>query len=136
MEGAVIMFFIHSGFMMTGLLLLTIGYAVARFTRSNPRWLQRHKGLQISGAVCLLLGLTAAYLMVARHNGPHFNRPHPYLASVGILLAALSLILGGLMFRWKSMTLKLKGLHRWIGRSTLAILWITALLGMKLAGIF
>jgi hypothetical protein len=129
------MFFLHAGLMMTGLLLMSFGFFTAHFLKTKRWWMKTHKRLEITGTVCLLCGLAAAILMVAQHHGPHFSALHTYLGFVTVLLTVSMLALGILIFQLKPMLLRLKALHRWSGRVTLVTAWVTAFMGMILAGI-
>jgi uncharacterized membrane protein len=129
------MFFLHSGLMAAGLLLMLAGFTVARFMKTRRWWLKTHRALAIIGLSSLLLGLISALIMVAQHHGPHFNSPHTYLGAATILLSILTATLGIFIFKIKKLPQKIRVSHRWSGRVTLVLACVTALLGMKLAGV-
>jgi hypothetical protein len=130
-----ILFFLHSGFMATGLLLILSGFIIVRFMKSKRWWLKAHKGLETTGAVCIGLGLGVAFFMVARNHHPHFSSPHTYLGAITIFLSILTVTLGYSIFRSKPWAPKLRAGHHWSGRTTLLLAGLTAFSGMVLAGI-
>jgi len=130
-----ILFFLHSGFMTTGLLLMLSGFFIVRFMKSKRWWLKSHKSLETTGAVCIGFGLVAAFFMVAQNNGPHFSTGHTYLGAATIFLSILTVTLGHSIFRLKASAATIRIMHRWSGRTTLLLACGTALFGMVLAGI-
>lgn len=130
-----ILFFLHSGLMATGLLLMLSGFFIVRFMKTKRWWLKSHKSLETAGAVCIGLGLIAAFFMVARNQRPHFDSPHTYLGTATVFFSIVTVTLGYAIFRSKPLAPKLRVGHHWSGRTTLLLVCLAAFSGMKLAGI-
>lgn len=124
---------IHAGCMLAGFLSMAGGGATARFMRGKEWWLRVHRGLGSVGGICLLLGLTAASVMVSGQTGRHLAVPHAWLGLVTILSTLCTYALGVSQLRKK--TAGIRSAHRWSGRITLALLLLNVLSGLSLAGV-
>jgi len=124
---------IHAGCMLAGFLSMAAGAATARFMRDKTWWLRVHRRLASVGVICLLLGLTAALVMVSRQTGQHLAVPHAWLGLLTILSALSTYILG--VTQLKKRAGRRRSLHRWSGRVTLALLFLNVLSGLSLTGI-
>lgn len=132
---AAIIFYFHSGFMVTGFLLMTAGAAVAIFMRRRRWWLKFHKGAGTSAAIFLLSGFTSGVIMVAVSSGEHFHLAHHYLGLVTTAMAVVTPVLGHLQFSMKASAGKIRPLHRWSGRATLVLACVTVVSGLQVAGL-
>jgi uncharacterized membrane protein YfcA len=124
---------IHAGCMLAGLSLLSAGAATARLMRDKGWWLRVHRRLGSAGTLCVLLGFMAALYMVSRQTGQHFSVPHAWLGLVTILVVLCTYTAGATQFKRK--TAGVRSLHRWSGRVTLVLLFLTVLSGLFQAGI-
>jgi hypothetical protein len=131
---AAVIFYFHSGFMVTGFLLMTAGAAVAIFVRRSRWWLKFHKGAGTSAAVLFLSGFTSGVIMVAVSSGEHFFLVHHYLGLVTTAMALVTPVLGHLQFSMKASAGKIRPLHRWSGRVTLILACVTVVSGLQVAG--
>jgi len=126
------MFLYHAGFMTAGFLVLLAGGAVARYAKRRRWWLRAHRGLGWGGVALVLAGFAAIFM---GKGEVHFHVPHGWFGVVIVLLAVATPVLGHLSFimREKSATLRL--VHRWSGRTTLALMGLNILSGLFIAGI-
>ncbi len=124
---------IHAGCMLAGFLSMAAGAATAMLMRDRSWWLRVHRRLGSAGVICVLLGFMAALVMVSRQTGQHFSVPHAWLGLAAILSALCTYTLG--LTQLKKKAVRLRSLHRWAGRVTLALLFLNALSGLSLAGI-
>jgi uncharacterized membrane protein len=131
----VFFFYIHTGFMAAGFLLMLAGVTTAMFVRRRRGWLSIHKAAGILTAVCFLCGFTFATLMVGVSEEEHFRVTHAYLGLVTTTLAILTTFLGRLQFRIKNASGKIRALHRWSGRITLVSACMAIASGLRTAGI-
>lgn len=127
--------YLHAGFMITGLVLMTAGVCIARFMRKKPWWLRSHRALGICGVLSIVLGFATAVYMVAESGDEHFDVLHAYVGAVVILAAMATPILGQLQFTLKNRRTELRNAHRWSGAMTLILIPLNIISGLVLAGI-
>lgn len=133
---AAIVFYFHSGFMVTGFLLMMTGIAIAVFMRRRRWWLKLHKAAGTLTAFFFLSGFTSGVIMVAVSAGEHFRLVHHYLGLLTTAMAVLTAVFGYLQFRMKVSTGKMRPLHRWSGRVTLILACVTVVSGLRMIGFF
>jgi cytochrome bd-type quinol oxidase subunit 1 len=126
--------YLHAGFMITGLALMTAGVSIARIMRKKPWWLRRHRALGICGVLSIALGFSTAIYMVAQSGDEHFEVLHAYAGAVVILAVAATAILGQLQFTLKNRRTDLRNAHRWAGAMTLILVPLNMISGLVLAG--
>jgi hypothetical protein len=130
--------YIHAGLMTTGLLLVLSGALIAILLKRRRWWLLYHRFLGIAGTFIIAAGFAAAIIMVSRSAGQHFSTVHTWFGFSTVLLAATTALLGFLQFNRKiKMTSRpvFRRMHRWSGRITLTLLFVSVLSGLHLAGI-
>ena len=125
----------HAVLMITGLLLLSTGMLIARYMKNRHWWLRAHKMMGISGAIFVISGLVMAIYMVSLSTGVHFRVPHAYLGSITIIFVLMTPIWGYAQFKSVSEAVKIRTIHRWSGRITLALIFINIISGLSLGGI-
>jgi uncharacterized membrane protein len=121
--------------MVAGLVLMTAGVTVARLMRKKPWWLRGHRVLGACGAVSVLCGIGAAFVMVAGFGGPHFEVLHAYVGAIVAIFAIVTPVLGQLQLKLKNRRAEIRKAHRWAGAMTLILLSLNILSGLVLAGI-
>ncbi len=133
-EAAVIPLYGHALLMGAAFLLTVVGFAVARYGRRRPGWLNRHRFPGVAGAAVAWIGLAFAIFLVRAGGGSHLSSPHGWvgLTTLALLILTPSLGQGQFHFRRKAL---LRGLHRGFGRTTLLAMGMAILLGLFLAGI-
>jgi len=128
-------FYAHAGLMVGGFLLMATGVTAAMFFRKKRWWLKLHRLAGVAGTCAFFLGVAMAFLMVAQAGEAHLKMPHAWLGTAVFLLAVVTPGLGQLQFRWKEKAQKIRALHRWSGRLTLAAAALNIFSGLWLAGI-
>ena len=128
------MVIIHAGCMLAGFLSLTAGVFTAMFMRQKPWWLRLHRRFVTVGIVFVLLGFMAALYMGSRQTGQHLAVPHAWLGLFITLSALCTYTLG--VTQLKRKIVRVRSLHRWSGRVTLALLFLNVVSGLFLTGIF
>jgi uncharacterized membrane protein YidH (DUF202 family) len=98
-------------------------------------WLKAHKSLGVLAVVFIVIGLSLGIYMVQKGSGSHFNYPHAWLGIVTIIMAMLSVALGFMRYRAKEGAAKWRTTHIWLCRATIALLFLTIIAGMRLAGV-
>lgn len=125
----------HAILMIVAFLGLFLGFTVARFMKKKSWWLKVHRSLGITGAILVLIGLFAVALQITLTGRSHFRIPHAYLGTFVVLLALLTPTLGLMMIRMRNKAGKLRTYHRWSGRTTLALMFVNVVAGLKLIGV-
>lgn len=126
--------YLHAGFMITALSLMTAGVTVARLMRKKPWWLRCHRALGACGSLSVIGGFATALTMVAMSGDEHFEVLHAYGGAVVILAATATPVLGQLQFVLKERRAEIRKAHRWAGAMTLILLSLNILSGLVLAG--
>jgi hypothetical protein len=129
-----VLLYLHAGFMITGMTLMTAGVFIARFMRKKPWWLRSHRALGICGVLSIALGFSTAVYMVAASGDEHFAVLHAWAGAVVILAAVATPILGQLQFTMKNRRTELRNAHRWAGAMTLILIPLNMISGLVLAG--
>jgi hypothetical protein len=129
-----VLLYLHAGFMITGMSLMTAGVFIARYMRKKPWWLRSHRALGICGVLSIALGFSTAVYMVAASGDEHFAVLHAWAGAVVILAAVATPILGQLQFTMKNRRTELRNAHRWAGAMTLILIPLNMISGLVLAG--
>lgn len=122
----------HAGFMIIGFLSMATGASVAMFMRRKRWWLRVHKGAGFLGTFCILAGFAAAVSMVALSSGEHFRITHHYAGLVTAACAVLTPFLGIVQFKVKNQAARIGSIHRWSGRATLLVAFVTVGSGLMI----
>ncbi len=118
--------------MAAGFLALLAGGATARYGKRRRWWLRAHRGLGWGGVILVLAGFGAVFM--GKGEG-HFQAPHEWLGAVVVLLAVATPVSGHLSFIMREKSVTLRMIHRWSGRTTLALMGLNILFGLFFAGI-
>jgi hypothetical protein len=129
-----VLLYLHAGFMITGMSLMTAGVFIARYMRKKPWWLRSHRALGICGVLSIALGFSTAVYMVAASGDEHFAVLHAWAGAVVILAAMATPILGQLQFTLKNRRTEIRNAHRWAGAMTLILIPLNMISGLVLAG--
>jgi hypothetical protein len=129
------LFYGHVSLMVTGFLLMAAGVGIAMFLRQKRWWLKFHKTIGVTGVACLVAGFATAVAMVSQSGDGQFKAPHAWMGLATLLVAVAAPIVGQLQFKIRSKTQPLRLAHRWAGRVTLAMTFLAALSGLRIAGI-
>jgi hypothetical protein len=129
------MFVYHAVLMTGGFLCMTTGVIIAVLMRKKRWWLTAHTRAGHAGATFVLLGLITAVYMVSLYEGEHFAVLHAYLGLLSVFCAVLTLTLGRMQFIYRQRIATIRPVHRWSGRITIIILFVTILSGLVHAGI-
>ncbi len=112
---------------------MTAGAVIARYLKGKRWWLKAHRILGILGAFQVWAGVFAAVVMVSRYGGGHFDVPHAWLGIFIAFLALAAPAAGQLQLTLRNKAPRLRIVHHWIGRLTLAFLLINMAIGLALA---
>lgn len=118
----------HALLVLSGLLLFFAAMTCARYLKRKRWWLKAHRLLGIAGAAITLSGITVAVYMVSASAG--LQPPGGLHAYIGIIVSFMVLftpVLGFLQMKKKDKRLRV--IHRWSGRMTIALMTINAYLG-------
>jgi hypothetical protein len=121
---------IHAG--TTGLAFICIlaGALIARYGRRKRWWLKFHRALTGIGSGIGLTGIVIGWLMVGAAGTGHWRGAHAYLGAALALLLATTPTLGVVQLKIKPPTgRRLRSVHRWLGRITLALMALQMVLG-------
>jgi len=130
-----VLLYLHAGFMITGLSLMTAGVTVARLMRKKTWWLRCHRVLGACGSLSIVGGFATALYMVADFGGPHFEVLHAWVGSLVVLSATAAPVLGQLQFVLKERRAEIRKVHRWAGATTLILISLNMISGLVLAGV-
>jgi len=118
----------HAFFMATGFILLLAGAIVAH--RRKADWLKTHRILQVSGAICVLIGLLIGVYMVTLSGFPHLMNNHEVLGAITASLVLVTILVGSAITLIKDQKYVVRAGHRWLGRISLVLLVINIVLGI------
>ena len=121
---------LHAGFMIIGFLSMVTGASAAMFMRRKRWWLRFHKGAGFFGVFCVLSGFVAAVSMIAISAGEHFRITHHYFGLITAVVAILTPLLGIVQFKVKDQAARIRAIHRWSGRFTLLMAFVTVVSGL------
>jgi hypothetical protein len=121
--------------MITAWLSLLAAFVIVRFMRRKTWWLKAHRLAAILGACLVVLGLIVVVLDISMTKREHFAIPHAYVGYAAFVLAAVTPTLGQLQFLIRPRAARIRILHRWSGRVTLAIMVVNILLGLSYVGL-
>lgn len=125
----------HAVLMTAGFLLMTTGAAIATLMRKKRWWLTAHKRAGYAGVTFVLSGMIMALYMISLSGGEHFTVVHAYLGLLSIFCAVLSPTLGRMQFIFRQNAATIRPLHRWSGRITIIMFFVTIISGLVHAGI-
>ncbi|MBN1615115.1 MAG: hypothetical protein JW950_11665 [Deltaproteobacteria bacterium] len=130
--------YLHAGLMITALLSALTGASIAIIFRRRRWWLLYHRLLEIGAVLMIVGGFAAAIGMIVLSGEEHFATLHARFGLTTALMAIATICLGFLQLSRrikKTARPAFRELHRWSGRVTLALLAVSALSGLRLAGI-
>ena len=127
--------YLHAGFMIAGLTLMTAGVTVARLMRKKPWWLRCHRALGACGSLSVIGGFSTALIMVADFGGPHFQVLHAWVGALVVLSATATPVLGQLQFVLKERRAEFRKVHRRAGAIMLILIFLNMISGLVLAGV-
>jgi len=130
-----VLFYIHAGMMSVGTILMSVGATIVWFMKNRRWWLRWHRIMGVSGICAFICGLAGAVIMISVSGGPHFRMPHTYLGLMAVFSATATLSLGFMMFIIRKKAAKIRSIHRWLGRSSLALALISISTGLIISGI-
>ena len=112
----------------TAFILLICGILVARYMKRKWWWTAAHVAFQASGAVVLAAGITVMVSVIGQ--GRHLDVPHAYLGVVTAGCLALTASGGIVALAVRSITKTVRPVHRWAGRITVLLMFLTILGGI------
>jgi len=127
-----ILLYTHASLMCVGFMFLLAGFIIVRFMKRKTWWLKVHRLCGITGASCVIMGLSAVALDIFFAGGQHLRIPHSYIGIVAVVLAVATPFLGFMQFRFREHIQAIKGLHIWSGRITLLLMFINITLGLSI----
>jgi hypothetical protein len=126
---------IHAAFMSLGFITIVTGTAIAMNRKKVTGWPKKHKLFGIISSALVLLSLIYVISLVQYQGKAHFSNPHEILGLVTFLLTSETLVLGYQITGKKKMPKILRPIHKWSGRSTVVLMLVTILAGLKMVGI-
>lgn len=114
---------------------MTTGVIIAVLMRNKRWWFTAHTRAGHVGTTFVLIGLITAVYMVSIYEGEHFAVLHAYLGLLSVFCAVLTPTLGRMQFIYRQKIATIRPVHRWSGRITIIILFVTILSGLVHAGI-
>jgi len=124
----------HAILMILALCILLAGAIIARFMKKKAWWLKVHRSLGITGAIFLIVALFAIVLQITLTEREHFRIVHSWIGFTAFIFVVLTLTLGILQLKIRSVTTRLRSLHRWSGRITLCLIFVNIFLGLSMTG--
>lgn len=125
----------HAFLVSSGLLLLSAGMICARYMKGRRWWLKAHKILGLGGAALTLSGIMVAVYMVSASSGLNTPAgPHVYIGITVSLMVLFTPFMG--FIQLKKRDLRLRAIHKWSGRMTIALMIINAYLGWTMVRLF
>ncbi len=126
---------IHATIMVIGIILITVGFYIARTKKAQKWWLKRHHLLVIIGWLLMVIAFTIAWIMVGSVSAIHFRVLHGYAGITTISLFVIAITLGVIITKVKKQSLPTRKNHRWIARITILFALVTVLSGIFAAGL-
>jgi len=124
----------HAALMILSFCIMLVGAVIARLMKKKTWWLKAHRSLGITGAFFLIVALFAIVLQITLTEREHFRVIHSWIGFVAFVFAVLTPTLGILQLKIRSVTTRLRSLHRWSGRVTLCLILINIILGLLMTG--
>jgi hypothetical protein len=121
--------------MAAGFIFMAAGFISARFLKRKTWWLKLHRIFGISGACCVLLGVCFESIHLSLISAGHFNVAHAYLGTLIVLLSLITPAMGLMQVKMYGMASKIRPLHRWSGRTVIAMAGVNIISGLYTAGI-
>jgi hypothetical protein len=121
----------HALLMSTGFILLLSGFIVMRFHRTS-NWYKSHMILESTGGTLAIAGLFVSITMVSISGAPHLRYIHDILGMVTIVLIMSTLLIGFFMNRSFKAKKGIRTTHRWLGRTSIALVAVNILLGLSM----
>ncbi len=127
----------HATFMFLSLVVVFSAMIYARYYRKDSTWINKHKYIAVSGVILGLIGVSLSIYMVSSTVGSFQLRlPHSYLGLIVLLMLLITPLLGWLQFKLKKQSkVKVRTIHKWFGRITIALLLLNVLFGLFAAGL-
>jgi len=125
----------HAALMILGIALMLFGTFTARFLRKKRWWFKVHRAVGIIAALAVASGLIMSVVMVSVSHGSHFSMPHTYMGALTLLFVLSTPLIGYLQSKIRGKRKLLASMHRWFGRIALALMVITIIAGLSLAGV-
>jgi hypothetical protein len=116
--------------MILGFLSMVTGACAAMFMRRKGWWLRFHKGAGFFGTFCVFSGFMAAVSMIVLSAGEHFRITHHYFGLITAAAAVFTPLLGIVQFKVKGQAARIRAIHRWSGRLTLLMAFVTVASGL------
>ena len=123
---------LHMALIALGVVLAFTGYLPIRLKDRFPerRWFKLHMYLAPVATSGVVLGVTAAYLMVAELSDGHLRAPHAYGGALALTITVVVLVLG-LAFLWsKGLKKGVRRPHILAGYLALLLLLVASLSGL------
>jgi hypothetical protein len=122
----------HMALIALGVVLAFSGYLPIRLKDRFPerRWFKLHVYLAPVATLGVVLGVTAAYFMVAELSDGHMRAPHPYGGALALVITLVVLALGLTFLRSKELKGKVRRPHILAGYLALLLLVIASLSGL------
>jgi hypothetical protein len=124
----------HAVLMILAFCIMLAGAVIARFAKKKAWWLKVHRSLGITGAIFIIVALFAIALQITLTEREHFRVVHSWIGFSAFIFVVLTPTLGILQLKIRSMSARLRSLHRWSGRITLCLLLINIILGLLMMG--
>jgi len=122
--------FYHALLIALGFLMILSGILIAHY-RVGQNWLKKHKFLNISGVLLILIAIISNILQIDLIYGRHLRILHSYLGLISALTLFTIPILGYSIFKVNKQRVKqFRLIHRWLGRTALTLVLVTALMGI------
>ncbi|MDD5582871.1 MAG: cytochrome b561 domain-containing protein [Candidatus Marinimicrobia bacterium] len=121
---------LHGLFMGLGFICMVIAIVIARYFRKKRWWLKFHRGLNISASSLALIGILIALIMVTPAYGMQLPLLHHLFGLATLVLLIAEPLLGFSIFKTtnKKKIMRLKKMHRIIGRITPVLYLITIII--------
>jgi hypothetical protein len=103
--------------------------------RTLKTWRATHIAMELSGVILGVVGAGIGFWMVSQTTGNHLRVPHAWFALITIVLLVATPILGQLFLKLRKGKKQLRLAHHYCGRTALALMAWTIVLGFFQAGI-
>jgi hypothetical protein len=127
--------YFHAAWMTAAVALMIIGIIIVKFLKEKRWWFKGHKAVMSLAVIVTLLGFGSSFFMVTLSGSGHFRVPHAYFGLITIVISILTTRLGFMMFSPKVNKDQIKSIHRWIGRGSATLMFITIFVGLSYVGI-
>ncbi len=125
----------HALLMIAAWGILLAAFVVVRFMKGKRLWFKSHRTLAVVGCSFVVIALIAVVLDIFMTKREHLAIPHAYVGYAAFVFAILTPALAYLQFKVPSAAARIRIVHRWAGRITLAIMAINIFLGLSYVGL-